>query len=328
MNVTVHIAVRTVFSVITVTGVVGNILVCLVVLLNKPMRTPMNYLLVNLAISDMMLLIFFSPTFIFRDAYIHPSGLTGDMLCVFLTGESFAWMGGYASAYFLVAIAIERHYAVTKPYVYGCSITRTKLKLLVVGCWFFSLAFNAIGFAVKRYDASSGFCATEWPAPYSFKVYSLLSFIVVGVIPIATMSILYARVVYALWVKREVHQVNNLGSHRKRRMKATKMVLTVSVIYTLSWVPELTVFLVAAYAPSLVRSSAIYPAGVAMVSVNSAVNPIIYTLHGERFRYFLKKLICCCNRWRNISALRPRAPTVSMNSVTQFHVNEVFDTKL
>ncbi|KAK3738707.1 hypothetical protein QZH41_006245 [Actinostola sp. cb2023] len=131
MNVTIHVAVRTAFSLVTVTGVIGNILVCLVVLLNKPMRTPMNYLLVNLAISDMMLLVFFSPTFIFRDVYTHPVGLTGDVLCVLLTGESFAWMGGYASACFLVAIAIERHYAVTKPYHHGSSITRKKLKILV-----------------------------------------------------------------------------------------------------------------------------------------------------------------------------------------------------
>ncbi|XP_020905365.1 thyrotropin-releasing hormone receptor-like [Exaiptasia diaphana] len=325
MNVTVHIAVRTAFSLVTVTGIVGNILVCLVVLLNKPMRTPMNYLLVNLAISDMMLLVFFTPTFIFRDAYTHPAGQTGDILCVFLTGESFAWVGGYASSYFLVAIAIERHYAVTKPYVHGYSITRNKLKILVVSCWIFSIAWNSIGFAVKRYDPSLGFCASEWPAEYSFKVYALLSLIVLGIIPITTMSVLYSRVVYALWVNREVTQVNNLESERKRRMKATKMVLTVSVIYTLSWVPELTIFVVAAYAPSLMDSTVIYPASVAMVTLNSAVNPIIYTLHGERFRYFLKKLVCCCTKGKD--ELRP-SNVLSMNSVTQFQENEGFDTRL
>ncbi|EDO35479.1 predicted protein, partial [Nematostella vectensis] len=227
---------------VTVTGVIGNILVILVVLLNKPMRTPMNYLLVNLAISDMLLLVFFSPTFIFRGAYKHPTGRTGDVLCVLLTGESFAWMGGYASAYFLVAIAIERYYAVTRPHRFGASITKHRLKLLVFLCWLFALCWNAIGFAVKRYDDKTGFCVARWPDPEnSFKIYSLLCLLVLGVIPIFTMSFLYSQVVVTLWCRRDVVQVNNQESERKRRMKATKMVLTVSAIYTLSWIPELTV---------------------------------------------------------------------------------------
>ena len=152
MNATIHIAVRTAFSVVTVTGVIGNILVCLVVLLNRPMRTPMNYLLVNLAISDMMLLVFFSPTFIFKGAYTHPTGLTGDVLCSLVTGETLAWMGGYASSAFLLAISVERYFAVAHPHSYGTSFITRNLKVLVFIIWVFTLAWNSTGFGWNRID--------------------------------------------------------------------------------------------------------------------------------------------------------------------------------
>lgn len=309
MLTTEEIIIRTAFSIVTITGVTGNVLVCLVILLNRPMRTPMNYLLVNLAISDMILLVFFTPTFIFKGAYTHPTGLAGDLLCVFLTGESFAWMGGYASAFFLVAIAIERYFAVTKPAKSDVSITKDNLKLLVFCCWFFAVSWNSIGFAVKRYDEKFGFCAMRWPAHYSFKVYSALTFAVLGVIPIAIMCILYSRVVHTLWFKREVVQVNNQEIERNRRKKVTKMVLIVSLVYILSWVPELTIFLLFAYAPNSLDGDISYPASVAMVTFNSAVNPIIYGFHNERFRRYLINLLCCKKTNARVAPLDSRGIT-------------------
>lgn len=45
-------------SVMVVINLLGNSLVCLVVLKDKAMRTPMNFLLVNLAVSDMIVGVF------------------------------------------------------------------------------------------------------------------------------------------------------------------------------------------------------------------------------------------------------------------------------
>ena len=45
-------------SVMVAINLLGNSLVCLVVLKDKAMRTPMNFLLVNLAVSDMIVGVF------------------------------------------------------------------------------------------------------------------------------------------------------------------------------------------------------------------------------------------------------------------------------
>ena len=74
------------FVIMVTVDILGNSIVCLVVLLNKNMKTPMNYLLVNLAIADMTVGIFVSPQFIFSRAFVHPEGITGKWLCKFITG--------------------------------------------------------------------------------------------------------------------------------------------------------------------------------------------------------------------------------------------------
>ena len=74
------------FCVMVVTNLIGNSLVCLVVLRKKEMQTPMNYLLMNLAIADMTVAIFVSPQFIFSRAFVHPEGIAGRWLCRFITG--------------------------------------------------------------------------------------------------------------------------------------------------------------------------------------------------------------------------------------------------
>ena len=55
-------------------------------------RIPINFLLVNLAVSDIMIAIFLAPEYIFSLMFTHPDGVTGTVLCRLLTGGNFAWV--------------------------------------------------------------------------------------------------------------------------------------------------------------------------------------------------------------------------------------------
>ena len=92
-------------------------------------RTPINYLVMNLAVTDMMVATFLAPEVIFIHTFTHPDGVTGDMLCKLLTGGGLAWVGGFASVFTLVTIAIERYYAVLHPYENNGKLTNCKLKV-------------------------------------------------------------------------------------------------------------------------------------------------------------------------------------------------------
>ena len=92
-------------------------------------RTPINFLLLNLAVADMTVATFFAPAYIVSHTFTHPDGMTGTVLCKLITGGNLAWMGSAASVFTLVAIAIERYYTVIYPHGNKWKLTNRKLKV-------------------------------------------------------------------------------------------------------------------------------------------------------------------------------------------------------
>ena len=91
-------------------------------------RNPINYLLLNLAISDILFALFIAPKIIVSFNMSHPDGLAGVVLCKLLTGGNIAWVAGVSSVVTLVAIAFERYYSVLYPIAREKNLSRRKLK--------------------------------------------------------------------------------------------------------------------------------------------------------------------------------------------------------
>ena len=92
-------------------------------------RIPINYLLVNLAVADIMYATFIAPKVFFKLILNHPDVVTGTILCKFLTDGNVASVGAASSIVTLVAIAIERYYAVMYPFGNKGKLTKRKLKV-------------------------------------------------------------------------------------------------------------------------------------------------------------------------------------------------------
>jgi len=84
---------------------------------------------VNLAAADIAFAIFLTPKYILSRTFNHPDGTTGKVLCRLLTGGTLGWFGGVSSAFTLVAVAVERFYAVMYPHGNKGRLTRRKLKV-------------------------------------------------------------------------------------------------------------------------------------------------------------------------------------------------------
>ena len=86
-----------------------------------------------------------------------------------------------------------------QPLASRSTLTKTKLKLIIFGCWFFGFFWNIPNFAVKTYRADLETCGEHWPGEIFPIVYSFRWSVVAGIVPISLMSYLYSRVVYKLW---------------------------------------------------------------------------------------------------------------------------------
>ena len=106
--------------------------------------------------------------------------------------------------------------------------------------------------------------------------------------------------VYRLWFNQEPNADETQKALRRSRMRVTKVVLAVTVIYVMCWVPTVVVYFLAHLTPGkLAVHSPIHLITIALAALNSTVNPIIYSFQSQRFRQNLLQLLCCRKGGRN-----------------------------
>ena len=291
-----EVALVAVFSLLVVVNLAGNSLVCLVVYKNRTMRTPMNFLLVNLALADMLVALGVAPQYVFNHTFSHPQGKAGMYLCKFITGGNLLWVGGTASMMTLVAIAFERYYAIVHPYLERGRMTVKKVALIVLASWVVAFVIQIAPFYVVTYGTEQGFCVEAWPRLSDAKFYTSFVLCTNVILPLGIMTFLFTKIIRNLWGRN--NRVSDAHMPRivvmKTRKKLTKMILMVTAIYALCWSPALTFYNLAYFNTSVQYGSNAYNASVVFVCLNSSVNPFIYALQSERFRTAFRKLLCSC----------------------------------
>ena len=133
-----------------ITNIPGNILVILAVFLdpNKNLRTPFNWLVVNLAIADLIVGVITEPFFVY---YHIKEGMKKNRVSEELMTIHMAYfVSCTASVLSLTSLAVERYLAVRvrKPNTYRNKVTNKRILLTIVMIWLISLSLPNIYFHV------------------------------------------------------------------------------------------------------------------------------------------------------------------------------------
>ena len=186
-----------VFSILLTADIIGNTLVILVILKYRAMKTAMNYLLLNLAVADIIVGIFFAPELIFIHLFKHPTGTTGGVLCKTVTGMNVGWLASLVSGFTLVSVAFERFYAVVRPTSIRHKITKRKLKQVVPILWILATVLTTPSFATKSFNAEFKLCQVDFAANWQYVIYTFIWLVSAGIVPVSMMAVLYARVIHS-----------------------------------------------------------------------------------------------------------------------------------
>ena len=143
-----------VLSILVLMSLVGNTLVILTVLINKPMQTTLNYLLVNLAVADMISALCIRIRYVVTPFITYPEGEIDRYLCMFLIDGDLAWVGAADSILCLVYIAVERYFAIVRPLRQRGRFTRGRLKVFIVLGWSFAIFMRVPTSLEARYYQS------------------------------------------------------------------------------------------------------------------------------------------------------------------------------
>lgn len=186
-----------VYSVIFIVGVVGNFLVCLVILKHRNMKTPTNYYLFSLAVSDLLVLLFGMPLEVYEMWSNYPF-LLGPVGCYLKTAlfETVC----FASILSVTTLSVERYIAILHPFRAKLESTRRRALRTIVALWVLSVLFalpntGTHGIVLQHFPngtlvPGSATCTVVMPLWIYNCIVQITSFLFY-VLPMGVISVLY-----------------------------------------------------------------------------------------------------------------------------------------
>ena len=178
------------YALIFITGLVGNVVTCIVIARNKHMHTATNYYLFSLAVSDLLLLVSGLPQEMYCIWYRYPY-VFGEVFCV-LRGLA-AETSANATVLTITAFTVERYVAICHPFLsHTMSKLSRALKLILV-IWVVALAFAVpqafqFGIVVGNTPELVTCGVKTVIVAHSFEISTFLFF----VMPMTLITVLYA----------------------------------------------------------------------------------------------------------------------------------------
>ena len=292
------------YSLIFVVSLFGNILLGMIVYRKKSLRTPINILIVNMAISDLLVPIFLFPRLFLTlttGGFWPISGPLGQVFCKLSSYTSD--VSGLVSVQSLVIMAVDRFVVVVFP-LRPPLISPKLCRYFILVIWIVAMAVHCpylIAFKVVEYPEGL-FCRWQWNDTFgeflSFESYFLGLFVVTRYVPLVLIAILYFAI--ALRIKSQKIPGEQSANVRERRLKKERNVLNMSVaivlVFTVCWLPFSIYALLFLYSSNMAMRSSCgmqYFGTIAflLACLYCAVNPCICFIFSGNYRQGLKNLI-------------------------------------
>lgn len=214
-------------------GVMGNVLTCVVITRHRVMRTPTNFYLFSLAVSDLLVLVLGTPLELYELWSNYPF-LLGESGCYFKTFlfETVC----FASVLNVTALSVERYVAVVHPLRAKYVVTRTHARRVILCVWGVSVvcalpntSLHGIFTLPRPRGRGQGrlpgsdtcmLVKPRWMYNLTIQITTLIFFL----LPMLTLSVLYLLIGLRLRQERRDGFAGPRGhQQRTRRQQVTKM---------------------------------------------------------------------------------------------------------
>ena len=281
---------------IFILALIGNIVVIYIVCTVNHMRSSTNTLIANMAVADLLMTI--DIPYILKFFYVDDKWFgtfMGTVLCKFFHSAQVGSL--IASVFSLVAISLDRSFAILFPM--KTVMTKHVVRFAIAVVWLGALAFSLPVMVASKTAQLEGTdflsCAEVW-APMSASTYSLVLIIGGYIIPLIIIAVVYSLAGIRLW-SRQLPGHKNLVSNKKAQSssrRATAMLITVVIVFALSWLPFQTLEMLRGFNKPLFYS---LPIELRYTTpwfgyANSAINPILYVIFSENYRQEFYRILC------------------------------------
>ena len=294
------------YVVATVINFAANSVIWIVVLKNNFLRSPMNFLLLNLSLADMISGLSVYPYVFILDvgSIVHRPEQQA-RLCIVTEGLSFFFVAAGASVFTLCAISGNRFLSTCYPTRQNMRMGRTSVTVFSIITWIFSTSSMLPGMMSFKYEPKFKSCIRDWGPINGFVYRSCLLFIG-NLIPLAFLFVSFLAIVVK---SRELALIDNSRINGRRVLqlrKAERMLGILIIVFIACWFPFSTFWSLMniKYFPRTVQGvtegNRWMRTTVFFATLNGTLNPFIYCLGSpelkravkQSLRYFWSRITC------------------------------------
>ncbi|XP_050312287.1 neuropeptide SIFamide receptor-like [Anthonomus grandis grandis] len=321
------------YLIVFAVGLVGNCFVIAVVFRSPRMRTVTNFFIVNLAVADILVIVFCLPATLMSNIFV--PWMLGWWMCKtvpYIQGVSVA-----ASVYSLVAVSLDRFLAIWWPL--KCQITKKRARLMIMLIWCVALTITipwALFFdLVLIYSDAPDveLCVEVWPEPLNGSFYFLsANLIFCYILPMILITMCYVLIYIKVWKRNIPTDTKDAQMERmqqKSKVKVVKMLVAVVILFVISWLPLYAIFTRIKLGGDIEPwEEEILPIATPIAqwlgASNSCINPILYAFFNKKYRKGFVAIIKsrkCCGRLRYYETVAMMSSSTSMRKSSHFYNN-------
>ncbi|XP_026888946.2 trace amine-associated receptor 13c-like [Electrophorus electricus] len=273
--------------------VCGNLFIIISVCHFTQLHTPTNMLILSLAVSDCLVGVCVIPGALIW--MIESCWIFNTFYCVcFIV---IAYFLTSMSIFNVTLIAVDRYFALSKPFVYTRTVSLRTMCFVVLFNWFVLLFYNIALQYFNEHFASLVMCPGDCFLVLD-QVWSLVDLVLTFVFPLSVIIILYVLVFFI--AKKHATAIRELNSHTRTQtsknmsdsMKSERKAAKVLGILVSVFVACLLPYFVYTVLGNVTQIEVEHFQKVLMlVYLNSSINPVIYALFYPWFRRCVKLIL-------------------------------------
>ena len=276
-------------------GFIGNVLVIRIVHKTRQMHTPTNYLLANMAVSDVITILLFLCNKFTEDQLGRVSHKFATFACKALSIVGNCIM---VSSITLTVLALERYHALLKPFRNEIRLRNNNIKKAIVFIWTASVLISFPQFVLKEWSEEHNTCVGPWTLRMNLasKIYILINSSIY-IIQSAIMFFCYGSLIRGLYFTATICSENDEeGNSEKKKLVGTFLLATLGFLIGYeSYV--VFVILVALGDNKQIYDSELYSVIGAVLpflfDLTLCLNPILYAFRSSSYQQEFKRLLIC-----------------------------------
>ena len=287
------------YSVLLLLSILGNSLLIAIIRKSKRMQTVTNYLIANMAVSDLLITVLAVPRKI-TEILFGPrrwliDGILGSALCKSVHFFQDITIG--VSILSLVAIAIDRYRGIVFPLRQQLIRPAELCKTIIPLIWFLSMSLHSVYFYIFQIvtDDTKTYCQPSWAPKFDEKksqeAYFVMQFVCLIAIPTCAVSFLYCIIILNL--KKSPTNVRCKGpscmaSRRsKENAKVVKIIIVILITFMVCVFPINVYGILFYFVWDWSMPCGMENFGFAAFFIlysNASINPCIYFLLNDKYR--------------------------------------------